>query len=59
MLQYRQETYPPTFEELRLALKWSTKSLVSRYLDELESKGCVTIERGTPRGIHFTLPFVL
>ncbi len=59
VLQYRHETYPPTFEELRLALKWSTKSLVSRYLDELESMGCVTIEHGTPRGVHLAPPFIL
>ena len=44
--------YPPTHEEIRQALKMSTKSLVNHHLKALESKGVIEREPDTPRGIR-------
>ncbi len=43
--------YPPTYEEIRQALKMSTKSLVNHHLKALESEGLIHREPDTPRGI--------
>jgi repressor LexA len=44
--------YPPTYEEIRVALGISTKSLVNHHLDALEGAGCLTRMPNTPRGIR-------
>jgi repressor LexA len=44
--------YPPTYEEIRVALGISTKSLVNHHLDALEGAGCLTRVPNTPRGIR-------
>ena len=43
--------YPPTYEEIRLALGMSTKSLVDHYLGQLEAAGYITREFNRPRTI--------
>jgi repressor LexA len=46
--------YPPTYEEIRVALNISTKSLVHHHLDVLEEAGCLTRMPNTPRGIRLS-----
>jgi repressor LexA len=47
-------TYPPTYEEIRVALGWSTKSLVDYHLGVLERNGYITREECQPRTIVLT-----
>jgi repressor LexA len=49
-----QNKYPPTFEEMRAGLEWSTKSLVNYHLDALEEAGYVTREYDRPRTIRLS-----
>jgi repressor LexA len=44
--------YPPTYEEIRVALGMSTKSLVYHHLDALEGAGYLSRMPNTPRGIR-------
>jgi repressor LexA len=46
--------YPPTFEEIRVALGISTKSLVYHHLDALEGAGYLARIPNTPRGIRLS-----
>jgi repressor LexA len=46
--------YPPTYEEIRVALEISTKSLVNHHLDVLEGAGCLERMPNTPRGIRLS-----
>jgi repressor LexA len=46
--------YPPTYEEIRVGLQISTKSLVNYHLEALESAGSITRSPNTPRGIRLT-----
>jgi SOS regulatory protein LexA len=46
--------YPPTYEEIRVALGISTKSLVNHHLDALEGAGCLARMPNTPRGIRLS-----
>ncbi len=43
--------YPPTYEEIRVGLGLSTKSLVDYHLRRLERNDLISIEPGKPRGI--------
>lgn len=44
--------YPPTHEEIRMALKISTKSLVNYHLEVLEGAALLSRSPNTPRGIR-------
>ncbi len=44
--------YPPTYEEIRVGLGLSTKSLVDYHLTALESAGYLQRDRLTPRGLR-------
>jgi repressor LexA len=44
--------YPPTYEEIRVALGISTKSLVHHHMDALEGAGYLARMPNTPRGIR-------
>ncbi len=44
--------YPPTYEEIRVGLQWSTKSLVDYHLSLLEGAGRIERDAKTPRGIR-------
>jgi repressor LexA len=44
--------YPPTFEEIRVGLQWSTRSLVGHHAHEARAKGWVTFEVGKTRTIR-------
>ncbi|MBE7556245.1 MAG: repressor LexA [Anaerolineales bacterium] len=44
--------YPPTHEEIRTALKISTKSLVNYHLEALEGAALLSRSPNTPRGIR-------
>ncbi len=44
--------YPPTYEEIRVGLNISTKSLVNYHLAALENAGLLTRSPNTPRGIR-------
>ena len=46
--------YPPTYEEIRVGLDISTKSLVNYHLDALQSAELLTRAPNTPRGIRLT-----
>jgi repressor LexA len=46
--------YPPTHEEIRTALKISTKSLVNYHLEALEGAALLSRSPNTPRGIRLT-----
>jgi repressor LexA len=46
--------YPPTYEEIRVGLQISTKSLVNYHLEALENAGSITRSPNTPRGIRLT-----
>ena len=46
--------YPPTYEEIRVALGISTKSLVNHHLDALEGAGHLARMPNTPRGIRLS-----
>jgi repressor LexA len=46
--------YPPTYEEIRVALGMSTKSLVNHHLDALEGAGYLARAPNTPRGIRLS-----
>jgi repressor LexA len=47
-------TYPPTYEEIRSGMDWSTKSLVDYHLSILERKGYLCREAYQPRTIVLT-----
>ena len=47
-------TYPPTYEEIRVGMDWSTKSLVDYHLGILERKGYLCREYASPRTIVLT-----
>jgi hypothetical protein len=44
--------YPPTFEEMRTGLRWSTKSLVDYHLTALETLGYIRREFDQSRAIE-------
>jgi len=44
--------YPPTFEEIRVGVGLSTKSLVDYHLNALEQAGHIRRDRLTPRGLR-------
>ncbi len=46
--------YPPTYEEIRVGLNISTKSLVNYHLEALENAALLTRSPNTPRGIRLT-----
>lgn len=46
--------YPPTYEEIRVALRISTKSLVYHHLDALEEAGYLSRVPNRPRGIRLS-----
>lgn len=46
--------YPPTYEEIRLGLGISTKSLVNYHLEALEEAALLTRSPNTPRGIRLS-----
>jgi repressor LexA len=48
----RENSYPPTYEEIRVALEISTKSLVDHHLGALEAAGYLSRVPNTPRGIR-------
>jgi repressor LexA len=56
--------YPPTYEEIRVGLGLSTKSLVDYHLNALEAAGHIRRDRLTPRGLRlqnadmFAVPLV-
>jgi repressor LexA len=50
----RENGYPPTYEEIRIALGISTKSLVNHHLEALEAAGCLSRVPNTPRGIRLS-----
>jgi repressor LexA len=43
--------YPPTYEEIRVGLGWSSKSLVDYHLGMLERNGSIAREAYQPRTI--------
>lgn len=45
------EHYPPTIEEMRRGLGWSTKSLVVFHLEALEAEGLIERVHGIARGV--------
>jgi repressor LexA len=48
----RENGYPPTYEEIRVAIEISTKSLVNHHLAALEAAGYLSRVPNTPRGIR-------
>jgi repressor LexA len=46
--------YPPTYEEIRVGLDISTKSLVNYHLEALENAALLARAPNTPRGIRLT-----
>ena len=50
----RENGYPPTYEEIRVALGISTKSLVNHHLEALEAAGYLSRVPNTPRGIRLS-----
>jgi repressor LexA len=44
--------YPPTYEEIRVGMKLSTKSLVDYHLTALEEAGKIQRDPATPRGLR-------
>jgi len=44
--------YPPTYEEIRVGLNISSKSLVNYHLDALQNAALLTRSPNTPRGIR-------
>jgi len=46
--------YPPTYEEMRQGVHWSSKSLVDYHLTGLENKGYLTRTRATARAVMLT-----
>lgn len=44
--------YPPTYEEIRVGCRLSTKSLVDYHLNALEAAGHIQRDRLTPRGLR-------
>jgi repressor LexA len=48
--------YPPTYEEIRAALGFSTKSLVNHHLEVLEATGYLSRVPKTPRSIRLMQP---
>lgn len=48
--------YPPTYEEIRAALGFSTKSLVNHHLEVLEANGYLSRVPNTPRSIRLMQP---
>lgn len=49
--------YPPTYEEMRVGLHLSTKSLVDYHLTALEKANRIERDPDTPRGIRIVTPF--
>jgi repressor LexA len=55
--------YPPTYEEIRVGMKLSTKSLVDYHLTALEEAGKIQRDPATPRGLRlpntntYSVPF--
>ena len=47
--------YPPTYEEIRVGLGLSTKSLVDYHLNALEAAGRIQRDPWTPRGLRVLL----
>ncbi len=56
--------YPPTYEEIRVGMKLSTKSLVDYHLTALEEAGKIQRDPATPRGLRlpnantYSVPFI-
>jgi SOS-response transcriptional repressor LexA len=48
---FERNHYAPTYEEIRVGMGWSTKSLVDYQLNQLEKACCITRQRNTPRAI--------
>ena len=48
--------YPPTYEEIRVGLKISTKSLVNYHLEALQQAELLARAPNTPRGIRLMQP---
>jgi repressor LexA len=48
---FERNHYAPTYEEIRVGMGWSTKSLVDYQLTQLEAAGYITRTRHTPRAI--------
>lgn len=48
--------YPPTYEEIRASLGFSTKSLVNHHLEVLEATGYLSRVPNTPRSIRLMQP---
>lgn len=48
----RERHYPPTYEEIRVGLGLSTKSLVDYHLNALEAAGRIQRDPWTPRGLR-------
>ncbi len=46
--------YPPTYEEIKIGLNISSKSLVNYHLEALENAALLTRSPNTPRGIRLT-----
>jgi repressor LexA len=51
---FERNHYAPTYEEIRVGLGWSTKSLVDYHLKALEKAGCIEREFASPRTIVLT-----
>jgi repressor LexA len=51
---FERNHYAPTYEEIRVGMGWSTKSLVDYHLGILERAGCITREAYQPRTIVLT-----
>jgi repressor LexA len=49
-----QNGYPPTYEEIRVGLNFSSKSLVNYHLEALEEAGRLTRSPHTTRGLRLT-----
>lgn len=47
-----EKSYPPTLEEIRTGLAFSSKSLVNYHLDVLENEGYISRSPNTSRGIR-------
>jgi repressor LexA len=47
-----ENSFPPTYEEIRSGLNLSTKSLVKHHLGALETAGYIECVRSTPRGLR-------
>jgi len=51
---FERNHYAPTYEEIRVGLGWSSKSLVDYHLTALEKAGCIAREFASPRTIVLT-----